>query len=81
MEHEGKGKEGMGYGKGKEWSSADFSQHFKDIKFPVKKRDLVNHAKTKGFDQGFMDWLNRLDDTKEFHSVDDLVKFYGKKAA
>lgn len=78
MEHEGKG---MGFGKGKDWSAADFSHHFKGIKFPAKKRDLLNHAKTQGVDQNFMDWLNRLDDNKEYHSMDDLMKEYGRKAA
>ena len=77
MEHEGK----KGFGMGKEWSSADFTQHFKGVKFPAKKHDLLNHAKTQGFDKDFMDWLDRLDDKKEYHSMDELMKDYGRKAA
>ncbi|MBE0568363.1 MAG: DUF2795 domain-containing protein [Deltaproteobacteria bacterium] len=75
MEHEGMGRDKGG-------SGSDFSHHFRDMKFPARKHDLMNHAKQQGVDKekDVMDWLQRLDDKKEYKSIDDLKREFGKAA-
>jgi hypothetical protein len=59
-------------------SVTSITKHLQGIDFPVKKKDLIEHANKKGVDDAVMQMFNEMDD-REYNSIKDVMKEYGDK--
>lgn len=59
-------------------SPAEIERYLKGIHFPVKKEDLIAHAKQNKAPSDVLSVLERFDDKKEFNSPIDVSKEVGR---
>jgi hypothetical protein len=58
-------------------SPANVAQYLKGIDFPVRKKDLISHAKANDADEQVIEVLGRMPDN-EYGNMADVMKGYGK---
>lgn len=58
-------------------SPAEIQKHLKDMDYPARKQDLVNHAKSRGADQDILSILEQLQD-QQFNNAADVSKAIGQ---
>jgi hypothetical protein len=58
-------------------SPVEIQKSLKDIDFPCKKQDLIQHAKNHGADEDVLNILQQLPE-QEYHNAIDVSKAVGQ---
>lgn len=58
-------------------SPAEVQKHLKEMDYPARKQDLVNHAKSRGADQDILSVLGQLPD-QQYNNAADVSKAIGQ---
>jgi hypothetical protein len=57
--------------------AAELARHLAGIKFPARKKDIVEHAKGKGANAAMVDSLNSLPE-REYRTMAEVMKGFGQ---